>query len=468
MSKRDQQHLLPEGFFYSYLLILCWAPLPLGSNRPWAWMLLAAASMLLAAGALWYLVNQRLSLRPFFQTNRLALILLALPALWASIQGLPLPYELVQLLSPNAAELQQAAGSQTFSLSLEAARSQQMALLSWAYWLFFALTLLLIDSRRRVKTLLTAIVFCGVFQAFYGSLMTLTGLEYGFFVKKAANLGNATGTFVNRNHLAGYLEMCLAAGIGLLVASLNKHEDVNWQAKARSVLDLFLGSKIRLRVYLAIMVIALVLTNSRMGNAAFFTSLGVCGLLMMVLRKRVNKNAIILFASLLLIDFLIFSQWFGLDELAQRIQTTSVDAETRDEVIRDAWTMLQDYPLTGTGAGTFYSSFPRYSQSDITGYYDHAHNDYIEFFTNLGMIGFIPLGLSVAFALATAIRTQYRRRERLMICLGFASGMGILSLLIHSAVDFNLQIPANALLFVVFLALAQIASKLKIKREITI
>ena len=431
-------------------------------------MLLAAASMLLAAGALWYLVNQRLSLRPFFQTNRLALILLALPALWASIQGLPLPYELVQLLSPNAAELQQAAGSQTFSLSLEAARSQQMALLSWAYWLFFALTLLLIDSRRRVKTLLTAIVFCGVFQAFYGSLMTLTGLEYGFFVKKAANLGNATGTFVNRNHLAGYLEMCLAAGIGLLVASLNKHEDVNWQAKARSVLDLFLGSKIRLRVYLAIMVIALVLTNSRMGNAAFFTSLGVCGLLMMVLRKRVNKNAIILFASLLLIDFLIFSQWFGLDELAQRIQTTSVDAETRDEVIRDAWTMLQDYPLTGTGAGTFYSSFPRYSQSDITGYYDHAHNDYIEFFTNLGMIGFVPLGLSVVFALATAIRTQYRRRERLMICLGFASGMGILSLLIHSAVDFNLQIPANALLFVVFLALAQIASKLKIKREITI
>ena len=76
------------------------------------------------------------------------------------------------------------------------------------------------NSAARLRLLLSVLVFSGTFQAVYGALMVLSGLELGFFVEKYAGLGVATGTFVNRNHLAGYLVMCLAAGTGLLMSQL--------------------------------------------------------------------------------------------------------------------------------------------------------------------------------------------------------------------------------------------------------
>ena len=122
-------------------------------------------------------------------------------------------------------------------------------------------------------------MFSGTFQAAYGAFMVLSGLELGFFVEKYVGQGVATGTFVNRNHLAGYLVMCLSAGIGLLLSQLATNSAHNWKDRLRRWLRLLLSSKIRLRIYLAIMVIALVLTRARMGNVAFFTALGVAGAL---------------------------------------------------------------------------------------------------------------------------------------------------------------------------------------------
>ena len=73
-----------------------------------------------------------------------------------------------------------------------------------------------------MKTLLQVLVFSGTFQAAYGAFMVLSGLELGFFVEKYVGQGVATGTFVNRNHFAGYLVMCLSAGIGLLLSQLSR------------------------------------------------------------------------------------------------------------------------------------------------------------------------------------------------------------------------------------------------------
>jgi len=80
------------------------------------------------------------------------------------------------------------------------------------------LTLLIVNTPSRLRWIALALVLSGLFQASYGSLMTLSGLEYGFFHEKIHNRGLATGTFINRNHLAGYLVMCLSVGIGLLIA----------------------------------------------------------------------------------------------------------------------------------------------------------------------------------------------------------------------------------------------------------
>jgi putative inorganic carbon (HCO3(-)) transporter len=126
---------------------------------------------------------------------------------------------------------------------------------------------------------------------------------------------------------------------------------------------------------------------------------------------------------------------------------------------------LQDYSLTGTGLGTFYSSYIPYKGDDVRGYYDHAHNDILEFATTLGLIGYAPLVLLLLSSLIVAIQTLYKRRDQLAKGAAFAASMGIISLLIHSAVDFNLHIPANAMIFMVILALAWISNQLPRVRQ---
>ena len=75
-----------------------------------------------------------------------------------------------------------------------------------------------------------------------------------------------------------------------------------------------------MRIYLAIMVITLVLTHSRMGNTAFFASMTIAGVLALLLMKRSPRPVVILLTSLVIIDIFIVSQWFGLDQLKQRFE----------------------------------------------------------------------------------------------------------------------------------------------------
>ena len=453
--------------FIAYLAILCWAPLPFGSNRPWASLLISFLIFSLALAMLVQTISGKIAFVPLLKRYRTALLILLLVPVWVTLQSTPLPASIVAWLSPTGFELWRDSGidSGWLTLSLEPGATQQQALLSWAFWVFFIITLLLVDSYRRLRRLMIVIVGCGVFQALYGSLMTLSGLELGFFMEKIDYRGVATGTFINRNHLAGYLEMCLAMGIGLLVASLSQDNKRSWRHHLRNLLDTLLGPKMRLRIYLALMVIALVLTRSRMGNTAFFASLPICGFLLLALQRRLTLGPILLFASLLLVDFVIVGQWFGFDELINRLESTSTQSESRDEVIRDSLPMIEDYLVAGTGAGTFYSSYPQYRSSEVRIFYDHAHNDYVEFTSTFGLLGLMPLALSVVLAIMTSLQVLYRRRNQRALGAAFASLMGVLALLIHSVTDFNLQIPSNAVLFILLLAMAQLADKLGRRRS---
>jgi O-antigen ligase len=207
------------------------------------------------------------------------------------------------------------------------------------------------------------------------------------------------------------------------------------------------------------MVVGLVLTRSRMGNTAFFCSLLLCGTVGMVLQQRVTRNAVIFFVSLLLIDMYIVGNWLGVDEVVERLQNTSLAAEKRDEVAIDTVAMWRENFWSGTGADTFFQAYVHggYMSPDSL-YYRHAHNDYLEIGTGFGFIGFALLGTAVLTSLWQALRAQARRRSRVRQGLGFASAMGIISILIHSFADFNLHVTVNSLWFVVLLAFAWVAS----------
>ena len=339
-------------------------------------------------------------------------------------------------------------------------------LLGLAYCLLFLLLCSLFNTRKRLTWLLATLVLSGTFQAFWGAAMTLSGVEWLLVIPKTSYIGDATGTFVNRNHLAGYLELTLACGIGLLLA-LRDGRPFRWI----NVLELLMGPKARLRLALVVMVIALVMTHSRMGNTAFFAALLLVGGIFVLLdREHRLRNSLIL-ASIVVIDILVISQYFGLEKLKDRVLSTRihdvvVDGEVvqqaneiRDDVFVYALPLLKDKPLTGQGAGSFESVFPKYPGDDIRLHFDHAHNDYLQFAIEHGLIGMLPLLGFVLLALWRALQAMWRRESLYRSGVGFGAAMGIVAIGVHSSTDFNLQIPANAATFVVVCAIAVLANQ---------
>lgn len=440
--------------FPSYLALLFCLPLPFGAVHAWGWGLFAGLSCCLLAAQLLLpegkasrssnRVSRRSSHRASSNAGTGAIPSYSYPVL--------LPLCFVALLI--GVQWLFAGGHDLYLDAL-----QTMGLCS-----FFALTLLLLNSRRRITSVIWVIVLAGGFQALYGSLMVMSGLEYGFFSKKWTYLGTATGTFVNRNHLAGYLEMSLALGIGFLLASSTRYSG-DWQQRLRQFIEMLLSPKVIMRLILAIMVIGLVMSRSRMGNSAFFASLMIAGGLALLLMKNKSRSTTILLSSLLIIDIAIVGMFFGVEKVAERLQGSSIEKESRDEVSRDTFNMWLDNPLLGIGAGSFKYTYPSYKSEDVTStqLYDYAHNDYLEFLAEFGIIAFLALAAAVLIALFWAIQAMRLRRNSLQQGLGFSACMGIIAILIHSTVDFNLQIPANAFMFVFLLAIACIARWSKLR-----
>ncbi len=436
--------------FACYLALLVWAPIPLGSNRSWSGALLALWTLALA---LWWLagfIRGRHSYPSILHESRPMLLCALLWLLYVWLQLLPLPIEMLKLISPQAAHWHIAAAAPAAvsmaPLTLDAYATLEGACKSTAYIAFFALSLILLRDRDRIRYAAYTLIASGVLQALYGGMSSLQ------------SLGDvATGTFVNRNHYAGYLTMCLSVGIGVLIASLSGEQNQSWGRFFRNLLQWVITPKMALRLGLVIMVVALVLTRSRMGNSSFFISMLITGAIGLLLAKRATKSMVILLISLVAIDVFIVGTYFGTRRVVERIAQTTVQTEDRDEVAGYALNMWKDYPVFGSGLGSFAAVFPRYSEAGTPASYTYAHNDYLQFGTETGVLGLSLLGLMVAMSFAAALRAQYLRRDPLMRGLSFAAMMGIIALMIHSAVDFNLQIPANALSFMVVLAFAWIS-----------
>ena len=122
---------------------------------------------------------------------------------------------------------------------------------------------------------------------------------------------------------------------------------------------------------------------------------------------------------------------------------------------------MQDFWLTGSGAGSFYNIFMSYRDNHSYLFFDFAHNDFLQIAIEYGVIGFALFGLIVLFSFIRAIQAQQQRQTAILKGAGFAAMMGIISLMIHSSSDFNLQIPANALLFTLLCAFACIAHSME-------
>lgn len=333
--------------------------------------------------------------------------------------------------------------------------------LGLVYTLIFTMVLSLFYTRKRLILLTAVLIVGGTFQAFYGAAMVLSHYEMIWWHEKLASVGSASGTFVNRNHFAGYLEMTIAVAIGLMLA-LRTGEPWSW----RGILELLLSPKLLIRLALVVMVIGLVMSQSRMGNSAFMLSLLFIGLIFVILTPQNRPRNLIILASLVVIDVLVISQFFGLERLKDRIAQTEVSVSTdsgslvidindlRGLAVKQSLPLALESSLTGQGAGTFEIAFMSWAGLDFGGHFDHAHQDYLQFWIEYGAVGFLLLLTFTLLVLWHAFKAMRMRQSKFRSGLGFGVLMALIAIGVHAFSDFNLQIPANAITFIVICALA--------------
>ena len=469
---RSAQADAEDLWVYRGLLALAvFAPLPLASNRTWAIAILVSWAALLLAATLFVWRNNFAYVAERTAQFCLPLGVFALFLLFSILQVSPLPDGVIQFLSPEAYLVQVTAGLQGYMhLSLDLYQSRLMLGLTTTYLTVFFLCLLIVRDAARLSLLMSVLVWSGLFQALTGIFLFSFGAHYSLFFVDLVH-ENVMGTFVNRNHFAGYLEMTLAVGIGLMIAKLGRGgpNHAGWKNKIVAALTFLMSPKMRLRLMLVVMVIALVLTKSRMGNSAFFSAMLIAGIITILLSRRTAPATAALILSLVLVDVFVVGTWVGLDKVVTRINNTEVakttgaqaeeSLEQRSLPAKYAVNLVKQFPFAGTGAGSFYNSFNRYRPPEITDYFDHAHNDYMELLSDLGA-GALCLFFLVLISFVQAIKVMWVRKSSLPRGAAFGVTMSVVALAIHSSVDFNMQIPANVLTFVIILSLAWIASEL--------
>lgn len=425
-------------------------PLALGGNRDWIWPWFAAAAFALAAVACGGIALGRWSAGATLSRVRGFLLLAA----WLLAAGLP-------HLGPagwidGVAPVDPAASVR--ALLLQAACATLAVLLLWGC-----------DSRRRLHGVALALFAGAVLQAGWGAAALLGGFDPEWFAQRPGAGGVAHGSFVNRNHFAGHLAMLGPLGAGLLLARLSPARAAHWRESLRGVARALLGPGTLLRVGLALVVVGLVLSHSRMGNLAFGVALGAGAAVALAAWRPLPRAMPWLFASVLLVDALLLGSWFGIERVAQRIGDTTLaaapgpgrDSDAERLVVSEATLGLwRGHPWLGVGPGAFRTAFPAIKPASVELFYDHAHNDWAQLLAERGLVGALPWIALFVGALAAGVLAVRRRRDPLLRGIGLGAAMGLLAHGLHGFVDFNGQIPANGAACWALFALANAAWRL--------
>ncbi|MGA7081070.1 MAG: O-antigen ligase family protein [Terriglobales bacterium] len=268
-----------------------------------------------------------------------------------------------------------------------------------------------------------------------GKLYWIWSLEQG---------GSIYGPYVNHNHYAGLMEMLLPFP---LVLAATHFTSGNRKIAAAGIAALMAGS--------------IFLSGSRGGMAAFVAQMVVLAVLMLRRRQGSWKQPLMLGAFLATV--IVFLVWIGGNELTQRL--ASIHSEAREEISggvrlgidRDCLRMFAKRPFLGWGLGAFPIVYPEFRSFYTLFFVNQAHNDYLQLLVETGLAGF---SIAVWFLVLVFRRSAAKLKnwtETASGALTVACLLGCVGILVHSLLDFNLQIPANAALFYVLCALAACA-----------
>ena len=281
------------------------------------------------------------------------------------------------------------------------------------------------------------LVIFGFLVAGFGILQHLTFNGKLYWFREMRYGGIPFGPYVNRNHFASFAYLIIPMSLVPLVLGKVRKE--------------------RLVIVGILAIIPLAATFLSASRGGIISIVAEFAFLMIVLLVRRSAGKHVLVGAAVLALTLLLVSWIGVKQILARfasLQTLEVSESKRASMHHGAWRIFTDYPVLGSGLGTLQIVYPPYETQYDGKIVNHAHNDYLEALAETGFLG----GLCCAWFLATLFRSGFENIVRpssafagvlhlagLTACSGF---------LVHAFVDFNLHIPANALLFFIMALLA--------------
>lgn len=409
-------HWCENGILALMLAVLAFGPLATGAVRTMEFLILQV--LILAMVGLWLI---RIWVNP---DQRL---------LWPPICWIILAFAVYAVIRTATADLDYVA------------REELARILS--YTLIFLVVVNNLHRQGHVQWLSWILVFLGMIIAGYAIYQFATDSpRVWHFYKPPQYLGRGSGTYICPNHLAGFLGMLIPVGLAFALLGRKNH-----------ILRLFLA-------YAAVvMIVGVVLTLSRGGWIA--TTLSLLAFAAVVLRKRAYRIPVLL-ALLVLLGTAIF--FANRSELVQKRVDNALTAGTIENVRTRQWLAISttrmwlDHLWFGVGPAHFDHRFPAYRPREIQVRPGRAHNDYLNALADWGLVGglfaLIAMGLLVHSTWRTwryvhREETEFGARQSNRAAFVLGAATGLLALAIHSFTDFNLHIPANAILAVTLIAL---------------
>lgn len=297
----------------------------------------------------------------------------------------------------------------------------------------------------QLRWLLGTVVVVAFLQVILGLLQIAGGTQSSLYF--GMNTDRPIGTFANPNHFANYLGMALVAYIwlawnNLVAASSRRRDHSSIKFTHRHATALWIAGGVAL-------VLGILLSRSR---GAAFSGLPI-GMLALGLalsaggkaqgwRASLGLGAGITVGAVALVGLGAVISRFELGGLAESAFYRGLLASTTLDGAAVFWPW-------GTGWGTYAAVYPRFQPLEISGFADYAHHDYAQMLFEGGVFAvllgaaFCWLAISRAVELArSALRRRALERDEMTCAL---CGLGLLGLLLHSLVEFNMHIPANAI-----------------------
>ena len=434
--------------------IVATIPILFAAVQPWIWSFYTVCIFAAFLILLWQNRINKASI-----PDKLYIFVLGLFYLITIGQCLPLPPLFLSFLSPFRHEvLAQSNSIINSSVSWQSISYSHLNSLAWwafmlSLLLFFLVFRKCFLSYKNWKILIYILLIVATLEALYGLLQALIP-TMGVLWSEKYGFGSARGTYINRNHFAGFIEMILPLGLGYTLSLGNWEEKISLKTLMSTDRPNF---QFFITIGLAVMALALIFSKSRAGIAGGVLGFFIFAILLHTGSKGLPRSYWVI-TGIIISMVTFYSFRIGVDPVLERFLKIS-EHMGRLDVWRDSLVIVKEHPF-GTGLATFKQVFPVFNVSTVaetTPYY--AHNDYLQLLVETGWIGFVALvsGFYI-FLIRSFFKVKLIKLQddpfRFFMAIGALSGL--VSMAFHSFFDFNLQMPANCVYFVMLLGIVDI------------